>query len=161
MYKYRRFRTSMTNRPMVTEEIFKRFIVRQSLAKIDKLHPRAKRVFNRMVKEPEPLKYKLKELPEKEQNSYYEFTEPLGDTTHIPFCVERTHMNNLPVYSVYGNARNTKRTVIRHISGDIEEFKKELSKIVSNSDISHRTGKIIISGLHSQKVKLWLRRLGF
>lgn len=52
-------------------------------------------------------------------------------------------------------------TVIRKIEGDIEAFKQELSKIVSNSDIEEKVGRLEVSGIHSQKVKLWLTRLGF
>ncbi len=161
MYKYRRFRTSMTDRPLVTEETFKRFIVRQPLAKLDNLHPKAKRKFNKIITPPEPLTYKLQEISEKDANSQYEYSNPLGGTSLIPFHVARTHTNNLPVYSLYRNARSSQETVIRHIQGDIEEFKREISKIVSNCAVKHKTGKVIITGLHAEKVKLWLRRLGF
>ena len=54
-----------------------------------------------------------------------------------------------------------KITVVRRITGDIEEFKTELAKIVSNAPIEEKMGRIEISGIHSDKVKLWLRRLGF
>ena len=54
-----------------------------------------------------------------------------------------------------------KVTVVRRLSGDIDDFKSELAKIVSNSPIEERMGRLEISGLHSEKVKLWLRRLGF
>ena len=54
-----------------------------------------------------------------------------------------------------------KVTVVRKVFGDINEFKEELAKVVSNSPIEERMGSVEISGLHSQKVKLWLRRLGF
>ena len=52
-------------------------------------------------------------------------------------------------------------TVIRKIYGDVGEFKTELSKIVSNADITEKMGRLEVSGLHSQKVKFWLTRLGF
>ena len=54
-----------------------------------------------------------------------------------------------------------KVTVVRRIYGDINEFKTELSKVVSNAPIEEKMGRIEISGIHSDKVKLWLRRLGF
>jgi large subunit ribosomal protein L49 len=151
----------MTNRPLVTEENFKRFIVRQSVAKIEKLHPGAKRVFNRMIAQPRPLKYKLQEISEKDALEKYEYKDPLGNTDQIPFAVARTHKGNLPVYTLYRNARSSKETIIRHITGDVQEFKEEVSKIVSNAAVKHKTGKVIITGLHAEKVKLWLRRLGF
>ena len=52
-------------------------------------------------------------------------------------------------------------TIIRKITGDIEAFKEELSKVVSNSPIEDKMGKVIVKGLHSAKVKLWLTRMGF
>ena len=54
-----------------------------------------------------------------------------------------------------------KVTVVRKLSGDIDEFKSELAKVVSNSPIEEKMGRLEISGLHTEKVKLWLRRLGF
>ena len=50
---------------------------------------------------------------------------------------------------------------MRRLSGDVDEFKTELSKIVSNSPIEEKMGRVEITGMHSEKVKLWLRRLGF
>ncbi len=73
----------------------------------------------------------------------------------------RTHSNNLPVYTDYRNGGMKKVTVVRKIIGDVNEFKTELSKVVSNSPIEDKMGRLEISGLHSEKVKLWLRRLGF
>ncbi len=34
--------------------------------------------------------------------------------------VKRSHVGNLPVYNEYRNMRNTKKTVVRHITGDFE-----------------------------------------
>lgn len=45
--------------------------------------------------------------------------------------------------------------------GDVEDFKQELSKICSNAPINEKIGRVEVNGLHSEKVKLWLRRLGF
>jgi large subunit ribosomal protein L49 len=161
MYKYRRFRTTMGGKTGIKEEFLKKFIVRKPTGKLDRLHPDAKRVYNRMIQEPEPLKYKLREIPEKEANYYWEISNPLGGTEALPFQVMRTHTNNLPVYMEYKNGRSIQETHIRHIHGDVEEFKRELSKIVSNSVVTHKIGKVIVKGKHCEKVKLWLRRLGF
>jgi hypothetical protein len=51
--------------------------------------------------------------------------------------------------------------VVRKIEGDVDAFKEELSKIVSNALIEEKMGRLEINGVHSQKVKLWLTRLGF
>jgi hypothetical protein len=50
---------------------------------------------------------------------------------------------------------------VRKIEGDVDAFKEELSKIVSNAPIVEKMGRLEINGVHSQKVKLWLTRLGF
>ena len=94
----------------------------------------------------------------------FHLNEPLGpvDTSNtIKFNIERTHKGNLPVYTQMKMGGQQKRTLIRGISGDIEDFKQELSKIVSNAPITEKTGKVEVNGIHSAKVKLWLTRLGF
>ena len=87
--------------------------------------------------------------------------QPLGLLEQLPFQVSRTHTGNLPVYTDFRAGGNRKVTVVRKIYGDVDEFKSELSKIVSNADIKDKMGRLEISGLHSQKVKFWLTRLGF
>jgi large subunit ribosomal protein L49 len=161
MWKFRRFRTSITPRKDVYPDYLKKFIVRQPVGKIERMHPDAKKVYNRMIQEPQPLKYKLQEISPEQKNYFWDIQNPLGGNEHVPFKIFRTHTNNLPVYSEYTHERTVKKTVIRHIIGDIDEFKRELSKIVSNAEIKHKTGKVIVSGMHAEKIKLWLRRLGF
>ena len=51
--------------------------------------------------------------------------------------------------------------MVRKVFGDVEAFKGELAKVVSNAPITEKMGRLEISGIHSQKVKLWLTRLGF
>ena len=67
----------------------------------------------------------------------------------------------MPVYSDFKLGGSQKRTVIRNISGDLFAFKEELSKVVSNSPITEKMGRLEVSGIHTSKVKLWLTRLGF
>ena len=52
-------------------------------------------------------------------------------------------------------------TIIRKIMGDVEDFKQELAKVCSNAPIQEKLGRVEVNGMHSEKVKLWLRRLGF
>ena len=73
----------------------------------------------------------------------------------------RSSFGQLPVYRTYKNNRNIKLTEIRKIEGDIDSFVKELSKIVSNAYIEVKVGRVVINGLHTESVKLWLTRLGF
>ena len=53
------------------------------------------------------------------------------------------------------------RTIIRNITGDVNQMKEELAKVVSNSPIHEKMGRLEINGLHSTKVKFWLTKLGF
>ncbi len=41
-----------------------------------------------------------------------------------------------------------------------QELKAELQKIVSNAEIYEKAGSLQVKGIHSEKIKLWLRRLG-
>ena len=88
--------------------------------------------------------------------------EPLGQLDEtLPFYVDRTHSSNLPVYTDIKMGGSRKCTVIRKVTGDVDEFKAELAKVVSNAPIVDKMGRVEVTGLHSQKVKLWLMRLGF
>ena len=40
-------------------------------------------------------------------------------------------------------------TIVKKIIGDVDEFKTELSKIVSNANVEDKMGRVEISGLHS------------
>ena len=42
-----------------------------------------------------------------------------------------------------------KRTIIRKLEGDVDEFKQGLAKIVSNSPIEEKLGRVEVSGIHS------------
>lgn len=122
-----------------------------------KAHPKLLALADQMSQPLPPLRYKLHELPSPDTS----LNVPLGNTELIPFYVTRTFTGNLPVYTEYRNNHNRKLTVIRRLTGDVDEFKNELSKVVSNAPLYQRMGRIEVKGLHSQVVKLWLRRLGF
>ena len=96
-----------------------------------------------------------------QQYKEFHINEPLGPIDELPFTVDRTHKSNLPVYTNYRHGGQQKRTVIRNITGDVVQFKEELSKVVSNAPITEKMGRIEVNGLHSAKIKLWLTRLGF
>ena len=120
MWKYRGFRTPFGGRNNIKEEFLKTFIVRESLQKLNRIHPRAKRVYNRMIQEPLPLTYKLKEIPEKQSTMPFEFNKPLGGTEVLPFQIFRTHTDNLPVYTDFKRGGTVKETIVRNIKGDVE-----------------------------------------
>ena len=75
--------------------------------------------------------------------------KPLGALETLPFDVERTHKGNLPVYTDTRAGGQRKVTVIRKIFGDVEAFQLELSKVVSNSPIAEKNGRLEISGFHT------------
>ena len=121
-----------------------------------KAHPAQKALYNKTTQVPVPLTYKLQEMPKEGLHG-----PPIGGFDNLPFRIMRTHLGNLPVYTDYKNDRNKQTTVIRKISGDVDEFKNELKKVVSNYDIYEKIGRIEVKGLHSEVVKTWLRKLGF
>lgn len=87
--------------------------------------------------------------------------EPLGNVGHLPFFIERTKSHNLPVYTEYRFNRVQKYTVVRRITGDVDELMRELRKITSNSNIKAQVGRVLITGLHTDVVMDYLIRLGF
>jgi len=127
--------------------------------KSDKLraHPSTKAMHNRMTQPLQPLAFPLQSLPKPDTTPL----TPLGGTTTFPFHVDRTHTGNLPVYSDLSHAGTQQRTIIRKLTGDVQKFKDELSKVVSNAPIYTKVGRLEVKGLHVPVVKLWLRRLGF
>ena len=155
-----------------------KMIVREPAMKSDNLHPEAKKRFNEMMQEPEPLTFKLHEWPVPQVQAkidafkeardmrvaageleagqdfakssiFVPLNEPLGTLEALPFSVERTHKGNLPVYTDTRAGGQRKVTVVRKIFGDSDIFKAELSKIVSNSPILEKNGRFEISGFHT------------
>jgi len=84
----------------------------------------------------------------------------LGLLQELPFNVERSLAGNLPVYVDYKNRRNIKRTIIRKVSGDIEQLANELRKVCSNAEVRVKVGQIVIPGIHKESVNMLLYRLG-
>lgn len=121
-----------------------------------KAHPAQKALYNKTTQVPLPLTYKLQEMPQDGLHGV-----PLGGVDSVPFRIMRTHLGNLPVYTDFKNDRNRQVTVIRKISGNVDEFKTELQKIVSNYEIYEKIGRVEVKGIHSEVIKTWLRRLGF
>ena len=164
--KYRGLAVNMTNK--LTPTYMERMIVRMPLLKEKNLHPNSKRRWNQMTQSVEPLTWKLHELQKQTLLGDSEFlkqwrpeNEPMGTLEALPFSIMRTHTGNLPVYTDIRTGGQRQLTVVRKIEGDIEAFKAELAKVVSNATIEEKMGRLEISGIHSQKVKLWLTRLGF
>ncbi len=88
MYKYTRFRTSLA-KGWVSPNYLKENIVREPKAILNRLHPKAKKIYNKMIHDPLPLKYKLKS-----ENLIVDTEIPLGDTLTLPFQVSFYNLDN-------------------------------------------------------------------
>ena len=106
------------------------------------------------------LKYNLMAKPE--------FTIPaIGwspkpkTTPNFPFLVQRAGVSeSLPVYTDYKGGRTKVITIVRKISGNAEELKSEIEKVVGRK-AEIRPGKIIIDGNYCMRLKKYLIGLGF
>jgi len=87
MYYQRMFKSTITGNKFVPEYLLRKFINKQSLLKKSNLHKKAKLIYNEMIKEPLPLKYKLQELPENANKNDFHTNQPLGNTYALPFQV--------------------------------------------------------------------------
>ena len=63
MYRHRRFRTAIGGTRLISETYLKTFLPREPVGKLERLHPGAKKIYNRMVETPEPLQFKLLPTP--------------------------------------------------------------------------------------------------
>ena len=75
--------------------------------------------------------------------------KPLGALEELPFQIERSFKGNLPVYTDLRAGGQRKVTVVRKIFGDVDAFKQELAKIVSNAPIEEKNGRLEVSGFHT------------
>ena len=121
-----------------------------------RIHPRVEKLHEQLTQPLEPLKFKLQTVPEN-----HDPLIPLGNTENLPFSVQRTFSGNLPVYSDFNHDHSIKKTIVRKITGDVEELYGELKKVCSNSSMKIQVGKIVIRGPHKIVVEDYLRRLGF
>ncbi len=81
---------------------------------------------------------------------------PLQPKEDITFKIKRTHTNNLPVYTDYKHHHEIKFTIIRNIIGNVNDLANEIKKITSNSDVEIKTGKIMVKGIHLEKIRNYL-----
>jgi len=78
-----------------------------------------------------------------------------------PFKVFRSKNGNLPVYRDYKFRRAKVTTILRRFTGNVDELKSELKKVVEPAVVEEKVGKIVIHGDKFVPVKQWLRGLGF
>lgn len=48
----------------IPDKLLHQMIVRKPVLRLDKMHPKYHKIWNKMLKHPEPLKYKLQSLPD-------------------------------------------------------------------------------------------------
>lgn len=112
-----------------------------------KLHPDQVQKLVKISQQPKPLSYKIHPALENLKMNF-PHPEPLSALQALPFSIERTNTGNLPIYIEYNSNHTIKRTVIRKISGDVDKFCEELSKVVSNHEVRKKVGYIEIPGVH-------------
>lgn len=125
-----------------------------------KLHPAQVNKLVQISQEPQPLLYKIHPAIE-DLKASYPHPKPLTPIEKLPFSIERTNTGNLPVYVEYNCNHHIRRTVIRKLSGDVDKFCEELSKVVSNHEVRKKVGYVEVPGVHKESVFQWLIRLGF
>lgn len=87
---------------------------------------------------------------------------PLPKDT-LPFQVERTDKGRwLPVYTDVRKGRTQLITLVRKVSGDLEEMREEMSKVCQNQEVRIRTGpRLEVKGRYTAQLRTWLAGLGF
>lgn len=110
------------------EEYQKKLISKRDVQQDEFLRERipAKTIFSKRklaerTKSLEPLKFKLKDLTENHNELV-----ALGGVEELPFFVQRTKSHNLPVYEDYRQQRLLKYTLVKRVTGNVEELMTEL-----------------------------------
>lgn len=82
----------------------------------------------------------------------------------LPFDVERSKTNNLPVYVNYKTNRTKVITSIRKVRGDVKELEKCVRQHLGDDhhyQINELTNQLHIKGEHKDKLVRLLKELGF
>jgi hypothetical protein len=92
---------------------------------------------------------------------------PHNQPIHLPYHVDRTGTNNLPVYLDLKAGKTLRQTRIRKIVGDVHKLKDDLVKELGlnpefeKAEVGAVTGHIVIKGWHRAKVENFLKGKGF
>jgi len=83
----------------------------------------------------------------------------------LPYHVQRTHSNNLPVYHDIKGGGTLKTTIIRRITGDASVLREELAKLFNlekgKSSVKNPTNHVVLKGKYRDEVIKYLRERGF
>jgi len=82
----------------------------------------------------------------------------------LPFDIQRSKTNNIPVYVKYSNGRSKVVTSIRKVRGDIKALEHCVRQRLGNENhyqINELTNQLHVKGNHRDKIVLLLKELGF
>jgi large subunit ribosomal protein L49 len=84
---------------------------------------------------------------------------------NLPYFVNRSKNNNLPIYTLYKRGGNMKLTQIKNIDGDRLKLKSELCEVLrlkkDEAAVNSVTGHINIKGHLKPKIDRFLRERRF
>ena len=82
---------------------------------------------------------------------------------HTHTQVERTDKGKwLPVYTDVRKGRTQLITMVRKVSGNLEEMAGEMSKVCQNQEVRIKTGpRLEVKGRYTTQLRQWLAGLGF
>jgi translation initiation factor 1 (eIF-1/SUI1) len=81
--------------------------------------------------------------------------------TKIPFRVNRTASDNMPVYTIKRFNKALIYTQVRKVRGDVESVRREISYICRSPARVIADGVIEVNGNHRTILKEWLSNNGF
>lgn len=77
----------------------------------------------------------------------------------LPYAVIRSINGELPVYKVFKGNGKIVNTVVKHVRGDMDTFRKDISRICE-SPVKVHMGSIEVRGIHTWKIKEYLESIG-
>ena len=77
----------------------------------------------------------------------------------LAYTVVRTVNGELPVYKVYKGDGKIVNTVVRHVRGDLDLLRKDLSQ-VCESPVKIHMGSLEVRGIHTWKIKEYFESIG-
>ncbi|RDD47378.1 39S ribosomal protein L49, mitochondrial [Trichoplax sp. H2] len=103
-------------------------------------------------------------IPLRQIDSISGWMPPLDSPPPLPFRINRSKTNNIPVYSEIRKGRTLHLTIIRKIEGDLHAVKEGLKRLLGEDvqiQINEVNSQIIIKGKHVKPITKWLLLLGF
>eukprot|EP00736_Rhodelphis_marinus_P013606 Rmarinus@m.9487 len=91
---------------------------------------------------------------------------PIGNTEQLPFRIDRSFRENIPVYTKLSHSGPRTDTVLKNVNGNIDALVSELEFIISTQagkqcSISRHEGSLRVRGNYLSLVKQWVRLLGY